>query len=110
MRTALDLLGAFLSSPGTLHPLTYSEAYLSAIIAYIKREPVRTAALILALIVIGASVVLGVPVSAVIAEVVSAIAVLEKVRDAVTPVITEVLDDVQAVEAAPSETPADPAS
>jgi hypothetical protein len=90
---ASDLLG-LLTAPGLAPTLsTYGVHLMNPLIAYAKREPVRVATLLLTAALLAASVLTGTPVAVLVAQVLAAVAVLEKARAAVAPLVKVVLHE-----------------
>lgn len=91
------LLTAYFSEPlvqGFFYRLL--EAPVNAFLAYAKKDPVRVASLVLAVIICAASFLTGTPLAVILGEVAAAAFALEKVRAAVTPTLEVLLhrDDV----------------
>lgn len=70
---------------------------MPAILAYIKREPVRVATIVVVVAVAVISMTAGVPAEAIVAQVVAYAAVLERVRKAVAPMVNVIVhaEDLQ---------------
>lgn len=75
---------------------------LTAVIAYIRREPVRVATAVLVAVVVAVSLVTGTPIAAILGQVAALVASLESVRRVVAPMVKVVLleDDLKADAAA----------
>lgn len=115
--TALrDFVAGALPALVPFPPLPPWRLALSALLAKLKKEPVRAAALVVVVLLVVGAQLAGVPVPVLLGEVVAAVAVLERTRAAVAPLIDVVLhaDDVPPgtvpvlVPAAGGALPADP--